>query len=70
MFVGEIGVGVVDLLGVEDVSLVGWDLGVVLLVLRVDVVPHNIKYYKELEEDVKILLGVGFIINLLGLVMN
>lgn len=70
MFVGEIGVGVVDLLGVEDVGLVGWDLGVVLLVLRVDVVPHNIKYYKELEEDVKILLGVGFIINLLGLVMN
>lgn len=70
MFVGEIGVGVVDLLGVEDVGLVGWDLGVVLLVLRVDVVPHNIKYYKELEEDVKILLGVELIINLLGLVMN
>lgn len=70
MFVGEIGVGVVDLLGVEDVSLVGWDLGVVLLVLRVDVVPHNIKYYNKLDEDGKILLGVELIINLLGLVMN
>lgn len=45
IFVGEVGMSIVYLLAVEDIILVGRYLGVPLLVLRVNIVPHCYKYY-------------------------